>query len=238
MIINLISGPRNISTAMMYSFAQRTDTTVIDEPFYGYYLKKTGIIHPGYEQIIQSMSTDIEEVTSNILNRDKNGKIIFLKNMAHHHIGISDSFLFSCVNIFLIRNPAELILSFSKVITLPTLDDIGIEKSLELYQHLLKNKQRTFVIDAGELLKNPLAMLEKICNSIQIPFDKAMLSWSAGARQEDGVWAKYWYKQLHKTTGFTKSEPKDVLIPEHLQPLCDNAMEYYQKLYTVSIKNT
>lgn len=238
MIINLISGPRNISTAMMYSFAQRKDTTVIDEPFYGYYLKKTGIIHPGNEQIIQSMSTDIEEVTSSILERDKKGQIFFLKNMAHHHIGISDSFLFSCENIFLIRNPAELILSFSKVIASPAMDDIGIKKSLELYQHLLINKQRAFVIDAGELLKNPTAILEKICNSILIPFDRAMLSWKAGARPEDGVWAKYWYNQLHKTTGFTKSEPKDVTVPPNLQPLYNSAMEYYQKLYAVSIKNT
>jgi hypothetical protein len=238
MIINLISGPRNISTALMYSFAQRKDTTVIDEPFYGYYLKKTGIIHPGYDQIIQSMSTDIEEVTRNITDRDKEGQIIFLKNMAHHHISISDSFLFSSVNIFLIRNPAELILSFSKVIKSPTIEDIGIQKSLELYQYLLKNKKPAIVIDAGELLKNPPVMLEKICNSIQISFDKAMLSWPAGPRPEDGVWAKYWYKQLHKTTGFTKSEPKVVVVPEHLQPLCETAMDYYQKLYTVSIKNT
>lgn len=238
MIINLISGPRNISTAMMYSFAQRKDTTVIDEPFYGYYLKKTGIIHPGYQQIIQSMSTDIGEVTNHLLLRNEEKRIIFLKNMAHHHIDIDDHFFFSVVNVFLIRNPAELILSFSKVIEAPTLDDIGIRKSLELYQYLLKNKKPAIVIDAGELLKNPPAMLEKVCNSIPIPFDKAMLSWQAGARPEDGVWAKYWYKQLHKTTGFTKSEHKDVVVPAHLQRLCDSAMEFYQKLYAVSIKNT
>ena len=93
MIINLISGPRNVSTALMYSFAQRGDTKVIDEPFYGYYLKKTGMIHPGKKRIINSMSTDIDEITSKLLAKDQNGKIVFLKNMAHHHIDVDTSFL-------------------------------------------------------------------------------------------------------------------------------------------------
>ena len=34
MRIALWSGPRNVSTALMYSFRQRPDTTVIDEPLY------------------------------------------------------------------------------------------------------------------------------------------------------------------------------------------------------------
>ena len=48
-IINLISGPRNLSTALMYSFSQRPDTVVIDEPFYAHYLVTTGIDHPSRE---------------------------------------------------------------------------------------------------------------------------------------------------------------------------------------------
>ena len=41
-IISLWSGPRNVSTALMYSFAQRSDTQVIDEPLYAHYLQHTG----------------------------------------------------------------------------------------------------------------------------------------------------------------------------------------------------
>jgi hypothetical protein len=236
MIINLISGPRNVSTALMYSFAQRADTKVIDEPFYGYYLKETGIIHPGRKRIMQSMSTDIEEITGNILKMNGKDDILFLKNMAHHHIRANDEFLLSAENVFLIRNPSELVLSFSKVIKEPTIDDIGIKKSLELHQYLLKNGGNAVVIDSGELLKDPPVMLEKLCQAIPVPFDASMLSWPAGARPEDGVWAKYWYKQLHKTTGFVKSEPKAVDVPAHLQPLCEEAMKYYQQLYHLSIK--
>ncbi len=52
--ICLWSGPRNISTALMYSFAQREDTRVIDEPLYGHYLKVTGVLHPGRKEVIQT----------------------------------------------------------------------------------------------------------------------------------------------------------------------------------------
>ena len=67
-IINLISGPRNLSTALMYSFSRRPDTKVIDEPFYAHYLSKTGIDHPGKEETLSFMSSDITKVIKHIKN--------------------------------------------------------------------------------------------------------------------------------------------------------------------------
>jgi len=235
MIINLISGPRNVSTALMYSFAQRKDTLVKDEPFYAYYLKLTKTIHPGRKRIMKSMSTDIRHITNELLSQGKGHKILFLKNMAHHHIDIDDDFLFQVNNLFLIRNPAELISSFSKVIKDPTTDDIGIRKSWELYQHLAENNVKATILDSGELLKNPPVMLEKICESLNITFDPNMLSWPAGPRPEDGIWAKYWYHQLHRTTGFIISEPKKIKLPSHFRSLYDEAMTYYEQLFSLSI---
>lgn len=232
----MISGPRNVSTALMYSFAQRNDTRVKDEPFYGYYLKKTGILHPGRKKIMDSMSTDIEKITQEIFNQNQKNTILFLKNMAHHHIDINDDFLFHVKNIFLIRNPAELIASFSKVIKDPTIDDIGTKKSWELYQHLVKSNVKAWIIDSGELLKNPSVMLEKICKAMDISFDPMMLTWPAGPRPEDGIWAKYWYKQLHKTTRFIKSEPKAITVESQHQSLYEESMVYYQQLYSLSLK--
>ena len=236
MIVNLISGPRNVSTALMYSFAQRKDTTVIDEPFYGYYLRLTGIIHPGRKRIMNSMSNDIHEVTNDLLNRNPKNHIIFLKNMAHHHINVDDHFLKSVKNVFLIRNPAELLVSFSKVIKDPTLDDIGVKKSWELYYQRKKGKETPVVIDSSELLKNPDFMLEKLCEFIKIPFDQNMLTWPAGPRNEDGVWADYWYHNVHKSTGFIKTIPKEVDVPKKLQAVYNEAIYYYNELFKVSLK--
>jgi hypothetical protein len=220
----------------MYSFAQRDDTIVKDEPFYGYYLKKTGILHPGRKKIMNSMSTDIDQITNELLLPSSKKNILFLKNMAHHHINVDSNFLHAAKNVFLIRNPEELIVSFSKVIKEPTLDDIGVKKSWELYHQLLEAAQHPIVIDSGELLKDPVIMLEKLCNAIGITYQANMQTWPPEARKEDGIWAEYWYHNLHRTTGFVKSEPKKVEVTEDLKSLCEEAMVYYNQLYQLSLK--
>ncbi len=236
MIINLISGPRNVSTALMYSFAQREDTRVKDEPFYGYYLRLTGLIHPGRKRIMNSMSNDIDEVTNDLLSQNHNDQIIFVKNMAHHHINVDIDFLRAVRNVFLIRNPAELLVSFAKVIKDLSIDDIGVKKSWELYHQLTEVGQSPIVLDSGELLKEPALMLANLCKAIGISFDQKMLTWPAGSRNEDGVWADYWYHNVHKSTGFIKSQPKEVEVPTELKTVCKEATTYYNELVRVSIK--
>ena len=236
MIINLISGPRNVSTALMYAFAQREDTIVKDEPFYGYYLRLTGLIHPGRKRIMHSMSNDIDEVTNDLLRKNHSDKILFVKNMAHHHINVDLDFLRSSSNVFLIRKPAELLVSFAKIIKDPSIDDIGVKKSWELYHQLTEDGQKPIVIDSGELLKDPEFMLAKLCEAIGITFDQKMLTWPSGRRKEDGVWADYWYHNVHKSTGFIKSLPKEVKVPSELKKVCKEANTYYNELLKESIK--
>ena len=134
-IINLISGPRNLSTALMYSFSRRPDTKVIDEPFYAHYLETTGTDHPGREDTLRSMSTDINKVLDDIFNRNE-CEVLFLKNMAHHHQQMDLSFLDKMTNLFLVRNPKQLIASFAQVITSPNMKDIGLKKSWELFNKI------------------------------------------------------------------------------------------------------
>ena len=156
--------------------------------------------------------------------------------MAHHHINVSEEFLNSAVNVFLIRNPAELLVSFSKVIRDPTIDDIGIKKSWELYHQLTEARKDPIVLDSGELLKNPSVMLEKLCVAVGIPYTSKMETWPAGPRKEDGIWAEYWYHNVHRSTGFIKSNPKKVAVPDELLSVWEEATEYYNELYNHSIK--
>ena len=151
-IINLISGPRNLSTALMYSFSRRPDTKVIDEPFYAHYLKTTGIDHPGREDTLNSMSSDINEILESI-NKTEGCEVLFLKNMAHHHQQMDLEFLHKMTNLFLVRNPKQLIASFAQVINSPTMQDIGLKKSWELFNKT--QKQNPVVLDSAEILKNP-----------------------------------------------------------------------------------
>lgn len=235
-IINLISGPRNLSTALMYSFSQRPDTVVIDEPFYAHYLVTTGIDHPSRQETINSMSSNINEILDYIFSK-KNVKILFLKNMAHHHNNMDLFFLKKMTNLFLIRNPKQLIASFAQVISNPTMKDIGLKKSWDLFNYISKLKSTNpIVLDSAEILNDPKKLLIKLCNNLDIDFYTDMLSWSKGGIKEDGVWAKHWYKNVHESTGFVKQKTSNRELPKHCEPLYFDALKYYDKLSINSIK--
>ncbi len=230
-VINLISGPRNLSTALMYSFAQREDMTVLDEPFYGYYLQNASlkIEHPSQKEILQTMELNEEKVIENI-NSLRKQKNVFVKGMAHHYLTDSPNFILNWENVILIRHPKKLIASFSKVIQTPTLNDIGIKKASELFLFLKKNGKTPIVIDSDELLKNPRNYLKKLCNLLEIPFSEKMLRWKKGGIPEDGVWAKHWYKNVHNSEGFAVQQSSSQPLPNHLEPLLAEALPYYEIL--------
>ena len=230
-VINLISGPRNLSTALMYSFAQREDMTVLDEPFYGYYLQNASleIEHPSQKEILQMMELKEEKVIENI-NSLRKQKNVFVKGMAHHYLTDSPNFILNWENVILIRHPKKLIASFSKVIHTPTLNDIGIKKASELFLFLKKNGKTPIVIDSDELLKNPRNYLKKLCNLLEIPFSEKMLRWKKGGIPEDGVWAKHWYKNVHNSEGFAVQKSSSQPLPNHLEPLLAEALPYYEIL--------
>ena len=237
MIINLISSPRNVSTALMYSFAQRTDTKVMDEPFYGYYLETVGADHPDKEEIIASMETDFESVISDIHNLHEKHEHVFLKNMAHHLYDVDTQFMNDFVNVFFIRHPKELITSFAKVIERPTMRDIGVKQQIKLFEKLKSTSQKfPLVVDSAHLIHDPEALLTKLCEAMNIPFMSGMLSWEAKDLVEDGVWAKHWYANVHSSTGFKSESSKKTNLPSHCEALFNDALPYYFELANLSIK--
>lgn len=147
MIINLISGPRNISTALMYSFAQRKDVKVIDEPFYAFYLSNNDIDHPGREEILNSMENDPDTILEKISDLHSKHEHLFLKNMAHHHEGLDWNLLLDMKNVFLIRDPKQLIDSFAQVISEPTIQDIGLKHEADLLDFLISAGHKSIVVD-------------------------------------------------------------------------------------------
>ncbi|GAB4419789.1 MAG: branched chain amino acid aminotransferase [Bacteroidia bacterium] len=234
--INLLSGPRNVSTALMYSFAQRSDTQVWDEPLYAHYLRVTDADHPGRDETLASMDSDGERVVREVLLGAAGHPVLFFKQMAHHHIGLDLGFLRDLTNILLIRHPAEVINSFSQVIPHPTMTDIGIARQAGLYDLLRHMGQQPLVLDGNELLKAPREMLTALCAGLGIPFDPAMLAWPPGPRPEDGCWAPYWYASVHRSTGFAPyRERPHTVAPQH-QALLDAALPYYTRLSAVALR--
>jgi hypothetical protein len=233
--IFLWSGPRNISTALMYSFAQRDDTRVVDEPLYAHYLSVTGALHPGRDDVLANQNNDGDAVLRQLLSDPLDKPILFAKQMAHHLVGIEPGRLDAARNILLIRDPREMLPSLAEVLGSVRLEDTGLTKQVELVRYLEKNAHDPFCIDSRELLVDPERILRKICQRLDLSFDEKMLTWSPGPRPEDGVWAPHWYSGVHRSSGFQRWKPSARIVPAALETLLSECCELYDFLFQRAI---
>ena len=236
--INLWSSPRNISTAMMYSFAQRDDMSVVDEPLYAHYLTHTAsqALHPATSQILDSQEANGGKVVSQMLYGVSPKPCTLFKQMTHHLIHLEEDFLGKMKNVLLIRDPRRIIASYSKVISNPTIQDIGVKMQAELFEKLQKKGALNAIVDTKQVLLNPEKVLRTLCYKLEIPFTEKMLKWQAGARPEDGVWAPYWYSNVHSSTGFKPYVEKEVHLSEELEQLAAECIPYYDLLRQYAIE--
>ena len=235
--ICLWSGPRNVSTALMYSFAQNRDVVVIDEPLYGHYLRVTGAEHPGRDDVIAAMNCDGDAVMRELLVRQSENPEprLFIKHMAHHLVDLDLGFLRETCNIFLIRDPRDMLPSLSIQLPEPCLADTGLRRQWEIFSSLLDAGQEPAVLDSRELLSDPQHVLSTLCRHVGVTFTPAMLSWEAGPRPEDGVWAPHWYDAVHRSTGFAPYRAKTE-FPDRLRPLLGECKPWYEKLFQHAIR--
>jgi len=223
------SGPRTVSTALMRSFGNRPDTVVVDEPLYAFYLDKTGIGHPGRDEILASMPSDwrvvLDHLTAAPLPAGKS--VCYGKHMTHHLLPEVDrAALAPLRHAYLIRDPAELLASYAKVRSQPTLADLGIVQQAEIF-----DAYPGPVVDSRDLLADPEGMLRALCAALSIPFTAAMLSWPAGPRDFDGVWGPYWYEGVWRSTGFGSYQPPREPLPAGLASLAGRCRPYYERLH-------
>jgi hypothetical protein len=233
--LSVWSGPRNVSTALMYSFRQRSDTVVVDEPLYGHYLRTTGAVHPGAREVMESMDNDGERVVREVILGPCERHVHFFKNMAHHLPGLDPGFLDSVTNVLLIRDPTEMLPSLTRQLSSPTLRDTGLREQCVILDSILACGEEPIVLDAHELLLDPPSVLRMTCANLCIPFEGAMLSWPAGPKPEDGVWAKHWYHNVHVSTGFAPYSPPEDPFPARLDPLLKECLPLYKRLRNYAI---
>lgn len=233
MRIAIWSGPRNLSTALMYSFAARGDCAVVDEPFYGAYLNATGIDHPMRDAVIASQSTDASVVAAQCLGPIPQGQSLFYqKHMTMHMIPEFDrGFIKDLTNVFLIRHPARVIASYAKKREAPTLADIGFVQQAELFDEVAQmTGAAPLVVDSSDIRRAPRETLSRLCSALGIPFTENMLTWPAGPKPYDGIWAPHWYDEVWKSTGFGAAEGDLPVLTGAFGELCEAALPYYARL--------
>jgi len=226
MKIAMWSGPRNLSTAMMYSFAARDDCAVMDEPFYAAYLAASGADHPMADEIITTHETDPQQVVADMERVAAMRPNTYMKHMPHHMLpGFPLEWARDCVNVHLIRHPARVIASYIAKRERPNLEDIGFVRQVEIYEEF-----GGLVIDGTDVRADPGRMMALLCEEIGLDFQPSMLHWPAGPRPEDGVWAKHWYGAVHRSTGFAGAEGDLPKLEPDMQDLCAQAMPFYNRL--------
>lgn len=237
MRIAMWSGPRNLSTAMMYAFAARPDFAVMDEPFYAAYLTQTGLDHPMRAEILASQPTEanavIEQISGSIPGQKPH---LYQKHMTQHMLpGIPRDWMAGVSNVFLIRHPARVVASFAAKYENPSLADIGFLQQAELFDEITALGHTPIVIDSADIRRAPETMLKRLCSALGLDWTPAMLSWPAGGHPSDGVWAKHWYGAVHRSTAFAAAEGPLPVLAAKEAALAEAALPAYEKLAAVKL---
>lgn len=227
------SGPRNISTAMMRAWGNRPDTAVVDEPFYAFYLQQTRADHPASDEVIAAGETNPQAIIGRLTGSVPNGKRIFYQKQMTHHLlpEIDRGWLAGVTNCFLIRDPADVIASYTKKNHEPSLEDLGFVQQAEIFDRVSAQLGGVPpVIDAADVLRNPRATLQLLCDAAGVEFSESMLSWPPGLRETDGIWAKYWYSEVEQSTCFQPPRQHSTAVPPRLQQVHDRCRAVYDRL--------
>lgn len=231
--ISMWSGPRNISTTMMRSFENRSDTQVVDEPFYASYLERSGADHPFRDEILAAQPTAYEDALAQVLSDNEGAAPFkFHKHIAFHLQPDTDlDWVLNTRCILLIRDPRAMVASYADRFedVSPIVASLAIER--RIFDLFRDHKQPCPIIDSKDVLCAPQPMLEKLCRQLDIPFDAAMLAWPEGPRESDGVWAPHWYHNVEKTSGFLPWQEKTISLSPELEQIADACREDYDYLY-------
>jgi hypothetical protein len=232
------SGPRNLSTAMMRAWENRPDTMVVDEPFYAAFLARTGIDHPGRDQVLAAGPTDRDEALARLHEPLPDGvSVHYAKQMAHHLADDEDlGWTLPFRNLLLIRDPFEVVASYVRSREQCEPADIGLLQQQRLAAFWDADGTAAPVVDAGDFLRDPEGYLRWTCDWLGIGFTDRMLAWPAGPRDSDGVWAPYWYAAVQASTGFEAWRPREIDLSPHDAAVAETCRPAYEHLHARRVR--
>lgn len=239
--IAMWSGPRNISTAMMRAWENRSDTIVVDEPFYACYLAQSGHDHPGRDEVMAALSCDWRTVISQLASPLPDGITIQYQKQMTHHLddSVSLDWLDSVQNCFLIRRPRNMLASLLRVLPDAGIDETGLPQQRRLFEHVrAATGVVPPVIDSADVLRDPAGTLATLCRALAVDFSEKMLHWPAGPRDSDGVWARFWYASVERSTGFAPYRQAEPEIPPAKNDVLAQCEEHYEVMAQYRLEAT
>ena len=198
------SGPRNISTAMMRAFGNRPDTPVATSPSMPPTSQATGLEHPQRDEILASQPRDWRAVVAR-RHRAGAGRAPGLVPEAHdapHAAGLRarlDRRRRQRLPDPRARSRARLLCGEARG------GDAGGDRPAAAGGAVRPGGGPARARAAGgrrraTCWRTRAARSSALCAGCGIAFDDAMLSWPAGRRASDGVWAPSWYDSVERST--------------------------------------
>ena len=217
----------------MYSFAERSDTRVLDEPLFGHFLAHTGVERPSRKAVLASMPTGRQDALASLV-RHEHDDVLFLKHMANHLEGLAweDVDGPDHPHVILTRHPDGVLPSYRAHIDAPTMLDLGYAHQRDIVNHAAG---RVHVVTAESLFETPEATLKALCAALDMPWEEGMLTWAPGGRPEDGIWATYWYEGIHRSSGWEPRSLRHGEVPPRLAPLRESCLEHYLALKDLAL---
>ncbi|KAM3240777.1 hypothetical protein ACQJBY_054048 [Aegilops geniculata] len=229
-VIHAWSAPRSLSTSLMYSFSERDDMDVLDEPLYANFLRVTGVDRPYRQELLSKMDPDGNKVVKEVIFGPGEKAYRYCKHIAKQRLpNLTGDLMKKGKHFILIRNPMNILPSFDKVVP-PSFLELGVAELVAIYSELCELGSPPPVIDADDLQRDPEAVLSGLCEDLGIPFQPQMLKWKAGPRDFDGIWAPWWYQSVHTSTGFSKSRRYPMTFPFAFYDLLEQSLPFYNML--------
>lgn len=218
----------------MRAFENRNDTIVHDEPFYACYLKNSGAQHPMRDEVLNTQPSDWAVVEKSLSAPLPDGiDISFEKHIAFHFAENAPLHWVRETRVLqLIRDPRAMVASYKKKYgdISPIIKSFDVQR--RVYDDCAARGVPCPIIDSKDILQNPEPMLRALCDALCIPFSEKMLSWPAGPRSSDGVWAPHWYDAVLKSTGFLPYREQKIELPDELEDaaaLCEPGYQFLHK---------
>ena len=236
-ILALWAVPRSTSTAFEWMMRQRGDFDCLHEPFGEAWYQGEAPIWPRWKEGDKlTPGLTLESTLDDILSRAERGAV-FIKDFPHYIIHMADeAFLSHFDHAFLIRDPAKTITSMYD--KWPDFDEaeVGFTEQRDLFDRITAmTGQRPPVIDSDDLLEDPHTMVNRWCDSVNIPFIESALSWEPGARDEVSWWdGGSFHANLRNSDGLKPQKRRYVELadtPARVRDVHSRARPHYDHLY-------